>query len=65
MLSANEAKDKKFETSAEEIMETASKAMAELIIKKPHLMLISEFISEAVAATIAKLTVNKLIEEEE
>lgn len=58
MLSGNEVMTKKFETTAEEIVEAGAGALAKSVCKNPRLMLIEDELSSVIAATAARWAIN-------
>lgn len=58
MLSANEAKTKKFETTAEEIMEAGAKAISKMMCNNPEYILICDKLESVVAITAVTWVTN-------
>lgn len=58
MLNPKEAKEVKFETTAEEIMRAGSRALADMFAEIPSLILLKDELTHMVAATAARWCVD-------
>ena len=54
LLNSKEARKIKYETTAEEIIFAGSRALADMIAEKPHLISIEDELLHAIGATVAR-----------